>query len=393
MKMFFRVLLAVEIAALAVWSLVWDSLDFRIYRLGGGVVTEGTRLYTEKLAEHWYTNTPFFALICSPLSELPLTAARVAWQFASLAALAWACAGILELAGRPVSRNTVAVLVAIAMPLAPVYHTFFQGQVNLFLLAFVVADMKAVARGGKAAGIGIGIAAAVKLTPGIFIVLLLVTGRVRAACVAAGTFAAAVAGTWLVAPDASRVYWSGTFRDTSRVGVTYISNQSPFGMLSRMLGGHPERVESWYPLISVAVAVAGLAIAAAWARRGDWLGATAVTGTTGLLVSPISWAHHWVWVLPVLVLLVRNGRRVPAVCVYVLFVLSPLWWTPHDSTSREWGFHGPTTLVANCYLVSAFVFLAYAAVEVRRPRVGSVTPVRPVELAIDKTPVPEASCQ
>ncbi|WP_253878350.1 glycosyltransferase 87 family protein [Actinomadura rupiterrae] len=390
-----------EIVALAVWSVLWDSLDFRIYRLGGGVVTEGTRLYTEQLAAHWYTNTPFFALLCAPLSELPLAASRVAWQFASLAALVWACAGILELAGRPVSRNTVAAIVAIAIPLAPVYHTFFEGQVNLFLLALVIADIRAIKRGGMA-GLGIGIATAVKLTPGIFIVLLLVTGRIRAACIAAGTFAAAVAGTWLVAPDASRVYWSGTFRDTSRVGVTYISNQSPFGMLSRMVGGHPDRVQSWYPLVSIAVAGFGLAVAAAWARRGDWLGATAVTGTTGLLVSPISWAHHWVWVLPVLVLLVRDGRRVAAGCVYVLFVLSPLWWTPHDNTSREWGFHGLITLVANCYLISAFAFLAYAAVELRRTRTRTrphstrfpaPQEVPPLELAIDKTPVPEASCQ
>ncbi|WP_051468389.1 glycosyltransferase 87 family protein [Actinomadura oligospora] len=366
MKMFVRVLLAVEVAALAVWSVVWDSLDFRIYRLGGGVVTEGTRLYTEQLAEHWYTNSPVFALVCSPLADLPLTVARVGWQFASMAALVWACANVLDLAGRPVTRNTVAALVAAAMLLEPMYHSFFQGQVNLILLALVVADVRAVAR-GRVAGAGIGLAAAMKLTPGIFIVLLLVTGRIRAAAVATGTFAVAVAGTWLIAPDASRAYWTGTFRDTSRVGVTYISNQSPFGMLSRMLGGHPDRVQGWYPVISVVVAVAGLAVAALWARRGDWLGATAVTGVTGLLVSPISWAHHWVWVLPALVLLVRDGRRVAAACAYVLFVLSPLWWTPHDGTDREWGFHWLTTAVANCYLLSGVAFLVYTALELRRP--------------------------
>ncbi|MFC5187783.1 glycosyltransferase 87 family protein [Actinomadura harenae] len=375
MKMFVRVVLAVEVAILAVSAVLWDSLDFRIYRLGGGLVTEGTRLYTEQIAAHWYTNSPVFALICSPLAHLPLTVARVGWQAASLAALVWTCANVLELAGRTVTRNTVAVLVAAAMLLEPMYHTFFQGQVNLFLMALVVADVKAVAR-GRIAGIGIGLAAAVKLTPGIFIVLLLVTGRIRAAAVAAGTFAAAVAGTWLVAPDASRVYWTGTFRDTSRVGVTYISNQSPFGMLSRLLGGHPDRVQSWYPIMSVAVAVAGLAIAALWARRDDWLGAVAVTGATGLLVSPISWAHHWVWVLPALVLMVRNGHRVAAGCAYALFVLSPLWWTPHDNTSREWGFHWLITAVANCYLLSGVAFLVYAAIGLRRPR-GPQAP-RPV---------------
>ncbi|RFU38526.1 DUF2029 domain-containing protein [Actinomadura logoneensis] len=375
MKTFVRVLLAVEAAVLAVSALLWDSLDFRIYRLGGGVVTEGTRLYTEQLAAHWYTNTPVFALLCSPLAGIPLTAARVAWQAASLGALVWACASVLELAGRPVTRGTVAALVAAAALLEPMYHTFFQGQVNLFLLALVLADVRAVAR-GRTAGFGIGVAAAVKLTPGIFIVLLLAAGRVRAAAVAAGTFAAAVAGAWLVAPDASRTYWSGTFRDTSRVGVTYISNQSPFGALSRLLGGHPDRVQGWYPAVSVAVAVLGLAVAARWARRGDWLAAVSVTGTTGLLVSPISWAHHWVWVLPALVLLVRNGHRATAACAYALFVLCPLWWTPHDGTDREWGFHGVLTLAANCYLLAGLAFLAYAALRLRRRnRAPETTPL------------------
>src|SRR5262249_38915463 len=78
-----------------------------------------------------------------------------------------------------------------------------------------------------------------------------------------------------------------------------------------------------------AAAVVGLAGAGTLARRGDWLGATAVTGTTGLLVSPISWAHHWVWILPALVLLIRGGHRIAAGAGYLLFAVAPFWYTPH----------------------------------------------------------------
>ena len=101
--------------------------------------------------------------------------------------------------------------------------------------------------------------------------------------------------------------------------------------------------------------------AAILARRQDWLGATAVTGTTGLLVSPISWAHHWVWILPALVLLVRSGHRIAAAAGYLLFAVAPFWFTPHAAGLREYGFHWLLTLVANCFLIAGLAFLAYMA--------------------------------
>ncbi len=116
-------------------------------------------------------------------------------------------------------------VVAAGLLLEPVWHTFFLGQVNLFLLALVLADMHRVAL-GRPAGIGIGIATAIKLTPAIFVVLLLMTRRAKDAVTATATFAVCTLLAYFIAPDASRVYWLHTFYDTSRVGVPYISNQS-----------------------------------------------------------------------------------------------------------------------------------------------------------------------
>jgi hypothetical protein len=78
--------------------------------------------------------------------------------------------------------------------------------------------------------------------------------------------------------------------------------------------------------------------------RGAGSSQPALTGTTGLLVSPISWTHHWVWILPALVVLLRGGTRsrIAAGCGYVLFVLAPMWWTPQ---------FGPGT-GANCFLLA-----------------------------------------
>jgi alpha-1,2-mannosyltransferase len=253
----------------------------------------------------------------------------------------------------------IAGVTAAAMALDPVYETLFLGQINLILLALMLTDVWRVSR-GRSAGIGVGIAAAIKLTPAIFIVFFLLARRIRAACIAAATFVGCGLIGLLVAPRASEMYWEHLSHDTSRVGALYISNQSPYGAVVRIAGG-AAHVGLWYLAIPLAFAAIGLPAAAILARRGDWLGATAATGTTGLLVSPISWAHHWVWILPALVLLLRSGHRVAAGLGYVLFALAPFWYTPRSGRPGEYGFHGLLTLVANCYLIAGLAFLAYLA--------------------------------
>jgi alpha-1,2-mannosyltransferase len=215
---------------------------------------------------------------------------------------------------------------------------------------------------GRPAGIGVGIAAAIKLTPGIFIVFFLLASRTKAALTAIAAFAGCGLIAYLVAPGASELYWRHLFYDTKRVGAPYISNQSPYGAAIRIADGITH-VGAWYPVIPLVLGVIGLAAATVLVRRHDWLGATATTGATGLLVSPISWAHHWVWVLLALVVLRRGGSRSRAAAGlgYALFVLSPLWWTPHSGGPHEYGFHGLLTIVANCYLLAGLAFLAYMA--------------------------------
>ncbi|KAB2348275.1 glycosyltransferase 87 family protein [Actinomadura rudentiformis] len=364
--------LAIELAAIVCFSVMYDSLDFHIYMWGGEAVLDDERLYREQGLAHWFTNTPFAAVTFAPLATLPLVVARVLWQLSSVAAFVVACVAAMKLAGWRASRATVGGVVAAGLALQPMYQTFFQGQVNLILLALVLTDVLRASRDGGArwVGVGVGVAAAMKLTPGIFIVFFLVAGRTKAAITAGMTFVCCTALGFVVAPGASWLYWTETFYDTSRVGVPYISNQSPNGAFARMLNG-VDNVGAWYPVLQVALAVIGLGAAAVLARHDDWLGAAAVTGTTGLLVSPISWAHHWVWIMPALVLLVRGGRkaRIAAGAAYVIFVLAPFWWTPHDGGPREYGFHGLMTLVANCYLVAGLaflVFMVWRATEIRR---------------------------
>jgi alpha-1,2-mannosyltransferase len=361
-------LLLAEIA-LAVWfAATHDLYDLKVYLWGGHAVAHDTRLYTAQTMSKWFTYPPFAAILFAAFAAVPVTVVKVGWELASIAAFAAACVTTVRLAGWRASSTQLAALVAGGLLLEPMRHTLYLGQVNLFLLALVLADVRRAAN-GRAAGVAVGVAAAVKLTPAIFVVLFLLTGRIRAAVTAAATFAACGLAGFLVAPGASRMYWGHLFYDTSRVGVPYISNQSPYGAAARLLGGAaPSGLE--YLLLPAVIGAAGLVVATCTARRGDWLTAAAVAGVTSLLVSPVSWTHHWVWVMPALVVLARGGRnqKIGAGIGCLVFAVAPLWLTPHSGGPAEYGFHGLLTLTANCYLAAGLAFIAYCGWQVYRGR-------------------------
>ena len=372
--------LGLELAVVIVFAATYNALDFRIYMWGGHAVLHDSRLYLALAYGHWFTYSPFAAIVFVPVAALPLAVARVLWDLVSVVALAYSCILILKLAGYRPSRIAVAGVVAAAMALDPVWQTLFLGQINLILLALILTDIWLVSRGSSrlAVGVGVGVAAAIKLTPAIFIVFFLLARRTKAALVAAGTFIVCGLIGFLVAPRASKLYWEHLSHDTKRVGAPYISNQSPYGTAIRIAEGQGH-IGAWWIIVPLAFAVIGLTAAAILARRHDWLGATAVTGTTGLLVSPISWAHHWVWVLPALVLLVRSGHRIAAAAGYLLFAVAPFWFTPHAAGPREYGFHWLLTLVANCFLIAGLAFLAYMAYTALTQPGGAQRPPGPLE--------------
>jgi hypothetical protein len=369
--------LGLELVAVIVFAATYNAIDFRIYMWGGHSVLQDDRLYLVLAFGHWFTYSPFAAIVFVPIAALPLALARAGWDLLSVAALAYCAVITLKLAGYRPSRTMVAGVTAAVLPLDPMYQTLFLGQINLILLALILTDVWRAAH-GRNAGIGVGLAAAIKLTPAIFILFLLLARQTKAALIAAGTFIACGLIGFGVAPRASKLYWERLSHDTRRVGAPYISNQSPFGAAIRIAGGQGH-VGAWWIVIPLALGAIGLAAAAILARRQDWLGATAVTGTTGLLVSPISWAHHWVWILPALILLVRSGHRIAAAAGYLLFAVAPFWDTPHSGGPREYGFHWLLTLVANCFLIAGLAFGAYLCACAYRPR-GLAQPGRPQPL-------------
>ncbi|BBC97744.1 DUF2029 domain-containing protein [Streptomyces rochei] len=340
-----RLLLVLALAAAvtaftATVPLLRGFFDLRVYY--GTVhswVHHGGLIYDYRVpgTQYGFTYPPFAAVLMLPLALLGRTTAIVASLVVNAAAL-----GVVlrVLAGDDWRRHGwyrwSLALCALAL-FEPLRDTFSFGQVNVVLLALVLTDARLLSSGrGRWAGAGIGLAAAVKLTPALFIGLLLLAGRRRAAAQATAVAVAVTGLAALVDPAASRFYWTRALWDTSRVGrLDYVSNQSLQGVLAR-LG------ETGRPLW--ALAVLGTLCVWAWRGRraalaGDWTAAFALTGAAACLVSPITWVHHLVWLLPSFAVLLRAGHRRLAGALYAVLCTSVVWLWFDDASGLD-GFLG-----------------------------------------------------
>ncbi|MBW0115602.1 glycosyltransferase 87 family protein [Pseudonocardia abyssalis] len=344
---------------LAIWPQAHTLLiDLQVYRAGGELVAAGRPLYGGGvLLDLPFVYPPFAALVFVPLAWPPVPVLSVGWTVLGLVLLAVVvrrCG-----AGGPL----LVAVVALATWLDPVRTTFYLGQLNLVLLALVVCDLSGC-RESRWRGVGIGLAAALKLTPLLFVVYLLLTGRTRAAATAIGTFVAAGALGFLVAPADSVEYWlRGTFASAGRISdVSGPSNHSLAGFLAR--AGLPDLVPA------ALLAMLTLAVAVALHRRGVDLAAGTLVGLGSAAAAPFAWSHHWVWVVPLVVLLARRvvaGERAAAVALggVLLATLAVITRLPGPSVGPI-PATGAISLTPDAYLVLFVVVLASAAWSLRR---------------------------
>ena len=383
--------------AIGAFGRPYNFFDMKIYH--GAVVwwATGHDLYefiapTTTLG---FTYPPFAALMMLPMARLPIEAAGWINAAGSIGALAVVLAALL----RPIVGRltwplwfTVAIATPMAVAIEPVRETLGYGQVNVLLFALIMADLVGLRwrsrRGthgrptdgpllrflysGAWAGAGIGLATAVKLTPALFIVYLLVTRQWRTAATAVGTTIGVTVGTFTLVGTESRAYFGGVLWQTERVGAADMTpNQSLAGLLARLYDSIETPGLLWLAF-SVLILAVGLSRAATARADGDELTAFTLVGLTANVISPISWSHHLVWVIPAIVVLAdaavrrreasrgpsprtgpssayggppgMTGLRPPiwyptltglrhgvaAVGLYLLFLISPIWPYEHQ---------------------------------------------------------------
>ncbi len=293
--------------------------DLAVYRTAGRQVLEGKQVYGRvprrelaSLGRSYlvFTYPPFAAILAAPLALISWHAARLAWVpvvYLPLAVTAWfAFRPFLARTGR-YAPAVLGAVTGVCMFLWPMLQEIRFGQIDIALAAMCVADL-AVARPRWPRGLLIGLATAIKLMPGLLIVYLLLTGRRKAAGVSAMIAGICTLLAWALLPGSSAYYWTSALFDTARLGrPTQTSDQSIRAMLLRAFAPYPAPTALWLGLV-VVVIVAGFAAALAAARRGNDMAGAAIVGLLAVLVSPVSWIHHIVWIVVAIGVILGEGR-------------------------------------------------------------------------------------
>jgi alpha-1,2-mannosyltransferase len=404
--------LAVAAVGYAVLRLIGRTpyrIDIDVYRMGGQAWLDGRPLYSgdAKFSTPIGLNLPFTypplaAIVFCPFAWLGMPAASVAITLITLALLLVSTLIVLTrldvwnttrvVPGPAWLRRwwlTALIVAAAAIWLEPIKSNFAFGQINVVLMTLVIADC-VPRRTPWPRGLLLGLGIALKLTPAVFLLYFLLRRDRRAVLTSLASFAAATLAGFVLAWRDSWEYWTDTVRNTDRIGSASLNtNQNVAGTLARLGLGEHERFLPW-----VAACLLVLALTVWAARRvlraGEPTLAVICIALFGLVVSPVSWSHHWVWMLPtVLVTAVLAWRRRNAALALVSAAgVALMVWTPidllpkhHEVTAAWW-----RQLVGVSYLwwalatiVTAGAAVAVAAATVTAPRASTApTPVSAV---------------
>ncbi|WP_067817072.1 mannosyltransferase [Nocardia inohanensis] len=389
--------LGISVAIRLLWMLLskngMNLVDLHVYVDGAAELPSG-HLYDFTYAVDTpdfplpFTYPPFAAIIFFPLHFLPIAVTAVLWLLAGVAALYWIIRIALELLIGEAAlnetrwRTTAVAWTALGMWLEPVRNTLDYSQVNLFLALLAMFAVRSTV--WWVSGALVGIAAGVKLTPAVTGLYFAARRQWLTVLCSAAVFFGTVALSYLVVPSETRYYFGTLLGDASRIGpVGTVWNQSLRGAISRILGHDVVSGPIWLVAVLVTAVLAFLAWRAL--DRDDRLGTLLIVQFFGLMVSPISWSHHWVWLIPTLLWLLYGpwraaaGARVLAGCwllavgigvPYLLSFFQHDIWTISRPGWQAWlAISGP---------VAVAVFYLWVI------RTGRVNSARPA----DRSPVP-----
>lgn len=380
-------LAAVVVAVAAALTISRNGfIDLNVYRVAGQAYLDGVGLYGAEFHSRSslsYIYGPVGAVAMVPLALVPQLFTQVLWTALGVAVLWWVLRTVCDRLGLASTSATALLLLTPAVLVGPVRDTLGYGQINLLLMGLVVLDATGVLP-KRSRGVGIGLAAAVKMTPAAFGLLLLVRKDYPSVVRAAGAFLLAGAAGFVFAPADSREYWTVVFFDTGRGGsYRYGPNQAITGILARMGLVEPTATVVWLGAVVLVVAAAAYA-ARKFTASGEHVLALGVVALAALLASPLSVSHHWVYVallLPLLLAPQYRSWRYPLAGAAIVFFLSLHNEVPM-SGERELHWNPVQQVLGNSEGVVGMALLVAAVVVAHRRRPALATDVTAVERVV-----------
>jgi alpha-1,2-mannosyltransferase len=376
------ILLVISIVARLAWTYLVPNganfVDLHVYVGGAGMLDQPGTLYDYVYADQTpdfplpFTYPPFAAIVFYPLHLLPFGLVAFAWQLGLFAALY----GVVRISQRLLGsggHRTAMLWTAVGIWIEPLRSTFDYGQINVLLVLAVLYAVYSTR--WWVSGLLVGLAAGVKLTPAASGLYFVGARRWAAVAFSAVVFFGTVGISWLIIGGETRYYFTELLGDASRVGPIGTSfNQSWRGGISRILGHDA----GYGPLVLAGIAVTAVLAVLAWRAIGgasDRLGAIVVVQLFGLLLSPISWTHHWVWLIPLMIWLLhgplreRLGARVLG-WGWLALTLIGVPWLLSFAQPTIWVISRPWYLAwaGLIYIVATLATLAWIAATGRRSR-------------------------
>jgi alpha-1,2-mannosyltransferase len=382
------------------WRLLGHTpyrIDVDVYRMGGRAWLDSRPLYADGVMFHTrggldlpFTYPPLAAVMFAPFAWLPLPVASAAITLTTLLLLIASTVVVLtrldvwpqtSLTGEPAWMRRGWLAAAVVAPaviyLEPIRSNFDFGQVNVVLMTLVIADC-VPRKTPWPRGMLLGLAIALKLTPAVFLLYFLLRRDTRALLVTTASAVVATLAGFVFAWRDSWEYWTETVRNTDRIGtVTLNTNQNIAGALARLGLGEGERFVVW---TLACFAVLGLTV---WAARRalkahEPVLALICVAMFGLVVSPVSWSHHWVWALPTVLVcaVVAYRQRHVVLGLVTLAGIGLMVWTPiplmpehQETTASLW-----RQLAGGSYVWWALAVIVAAGTVSARSAVRSVSP-------------------
>lgn len=369
-------LLVLSILARLAWTYLVPNganfVDLHVY-VGGAEALDGPgALYDYVYADQTpdfplpFTYPPFAAIVFYPLHLLPFGVVAFFWQIGIIAALYGVVRVGQRLMGLQAQRRAAMLWTAVGIWTEPLRSTFDYGQVNVVLVLAVLCAV--LSTRWWLSGLLVGFAAGVKLTPAVAGLYFVGARRWAAVVFSAVVFFATVGLSWAVVGEQARRYFTELLGDADRVGPIGTSfNQSWRGGISRILGHDA----GFGPLVVVGIAITAVLALLAWRSIGgasDRLGGILVVSLFGLVLSPISWTHHWVWLIPLMMWLLhgppstRRGARALG-WGWLGLTLVGVPWLLSFAQPSIWEIGRPWYLAwaGLVYLVATLVTLAWIA--------------------------------
>jgi alpha-1,2-mannosyltransferase len=351
-----------------------STIDLQVYVYAVKDMLAGKDIFatTTPFWNLYFIYPPIAAILMTPLAFGPYALWQVVWT----GGLVWAQQSVLKRCGAPRGWKLGLIGIAVVLAVEPIRTTLGYGQVNTILMALVVADLLPDAPGERRRipqGTLIGLAAAIKLTPALFVIFAFLIGKTRVAITAMISFAVFTGIGAILLFRETLVFFGGlSGGDTRTASPLYTGNQSLLGVFFRL--GDSSRVTTLVGLaVSAILAVLGCLVAAHWWRQDEKVFAVAIVGLTTCLASPLSWTHHHVWILPMAMAVLSPGvprwaRYLGGFWVVWVCVCLPLAVLPYGG-GRERQFDFLQQVVANLGpIVGVILFVGLAWQLVASPR-------------------------